>query len=137
MKTTKHILPILLEGVDSQNSQFLVLLGVGHQELVGHLLNNNILGNGNLPIRSPVKTDHDDRSEEFRHINSHSGEVDHTAHHLAQLHHVLLHIGIGQKLCHQTVSQPRTAIISFTSPFFLGWVAILAASACFWARVCF
>lgn len=41
-------LPILLEGVDSQNGQILVLLGISHEELVGHLLHHNILGDGDL-----------------------------------------------------------------------------------------
>ena len=41
-------LPVLLEGVDSQNGQILVLLGIGHEELVGHLLHHNILGDGDL-----------------------------------------------------------------------------------------
>ena len=46
--TQNNNLPILLEGVDSQNGKILVLLGISHKELVGHLLHHNILGDGNL-----------------------------------------------------------------------------------------
>ena len=137
MRGAKHLLPVLLESIDGQNGQFLVLLGIRHQELVGHLLDDDILGDRNLSVRDSIQKNHDDRGEELRHIDSHGGEVDHAAHHVAQLHHVLLHIGIGQELHDETASQRPTAIISFTSPFFLGCVATLAASACFSARVCF
>lgn len=64
--------------------------------------------------------DHNHGSEELRHVHTHSGEVDHLAHHLTELHHVLLHIGVVQQLRRESASRVATAISSFTSPLFLG-----------------
>ena len=53
VKTGSQRLPILLEGVNSENSQLLILLSIGHQELVRHLLHYDILGNRHLAITHP------------------------------------------------------------------------------------
>lgn len=91
-------LPILFKRVNSKNSQILVLLSIGYKELVSHLLDNDILSDRNLFLKNCTYMYHNYRSEELGHIDSHCREVDYTAHHLTQFHHILLDIGIVQQL---------------------------------------
>ena len=81
-------IPVLIEGVDGENGNLLVLLGVLDKVLVGHLLDDDILGDG----------DHDDVGVELGHIDTHGAEIDDLSHDLTELHVVLLDLRVGELL---------------------------------------